>query len=60
VYPAKEPCRDRLGHALERAQQQEPLGPEIDPDWSKFGEMVKLAGAAIKRENPDLPACSAA
>jgi beta-xylosidase len=29
--------------------------PEIDPDWSKFAEMVKLAGAAIKNGNPALP-----
>ena len=29
--------------------------PEIDPDWSRFGEMVKLAGAAISDANPDLP-----
>ena len=29
--------------------------PEIDPDWSKFGEMIKLAGAAIRQVNPDLP-----
>jgi len=29
--------------------------PEIDPDWSRFAEMIKLAGAAIRRENPELP-----
>lgn len=29
--------------------------PEIDPDWSKFGETVKLAGAAIRKANPALP-----
>jgi beta-xylosidase len=29
--------------------------PEVDPDWSKFGEMVKAAGRAIKAANPDLP-----
>jgi beta-xylosidase len=26
--------------------------PEIDPDWSKFGEMVKLTGQAIADANP--------
>ena len=29
--------------------------PELDPDWSKFGEMIKLAGAAIRDVNPGLP-----
>lgn len=29
--------------------------PEVDPDWSRFGEMVKLAGAAIRQANPNLP-----
>jgi beta-xylosidase len=29
--------------------------PEVDPDWSRFGEMVKAAGHAIKAANPDLP-----
>jgi beta-xylosidase len=29
--------------------------PEIDPDWSRFGEMAKLAGQAIRAENPRLP-----
>ena len=29
--------------------------PEIDPDWSKFGEMVKIAGQAIRAEAPNLP-----
>jgi beta-xylosidase len=29
--------------------------PEVDPDWSRFGEMVKLAGAAIRDVNPNLP-----
>ncbi len=29
--------------------------PEIDPDWSKFAEMTKLAGQAIRAEDPDLP-----
>ena len=28
--------------------------PEIDPDWSRFGEMAILAGKAIKVANPDL------
>ena len=28
---------------------------EIDPDWTKFAEMVKLASNAIKAERPDLP-----
>lgn len=26
--------------------------PEVDPDWSKFGEMVRLTGAAIADANP--------
>jgi beta-xylosidase len=26
--------------------------PEIDPDWSKFGELVKLTGQAIANANP--------
>ncbi|MDP8917225.1 MAG: beta-xylosidase [Pseudomonadota bacterium] len=29
--------------------------PEVDPDWSRFGEMVKLAGAAIADADPTLP-----
>lgn len=29
--------------------------PEIDPDWSRFGEMAKLAGQAIRAERPSLP-----
>ena len=29
--------------------------PEIDPDWSKFGEMAKVAGQAIRAEAPALP-----
>jgi beta-xylosidase len=29
--------------------------PEVDPGWSRFAEMAKLAGTAIKAENPDLP-----
>jgi beta-xylosidase len=29
--------------------------PEVDPDWVRFGEMVKLAGRAIKAVNPALP-----
>jgi len=29
--------------------------PEIDPDWSKFGEMAKTAGQAIRAEAPGLP-----
>lgn len=29
--------------------------PAVDPDWSQFGEMVKLAGRAIRAENPTLP-----
>jgi beta-xylosidase len=28
---------------------------EIDPDWSKFARMVKLAGAAVAAERKDLP-----
>jgi beta-xylosidase len=28
--------------------------PEIDPDWSKFAEMVKLASAAVSAEAPGL------
>ena len=27
---------------------------ELDPDWHRFAEMVKLAGHAIRAENPDL------
>jgi beta-xylosidase len=27
---------------------------ELDPDWSKFAEMTKLAGAAIRAEKPNL------
>ena len=29
--------------------------PEIDPDWVRFGEMVKLAADAISNVNPALP-----
>ncbi|MEH3147123.1 MAG: beta-xylosidase [Methylobacterium frigidaeris] len=29
--------------------------PEIDPDWSRFGAMVRGASRAIRAENPDLP-----
>ena len=29
--------------------------PEVDPDWTRFGEMVRLAGAAIRGASPDLP-----
>ncbi len=29
--------------------------PEIDPDWSKFAEMAKVAGQAIRAEDPRLP-----
>jgi beta-xylosidase len=29
--------------------------PAVDPDWSKFGEMVKGAGRAIRSANPHLP-----
>ena len=29
--------------------------PNLDPDWSRFAEMVSLAGAAIRAENADLP-----
>ena len=29
--------------------------PEVDPDWSKFGEMAITASKAIKRVQPDLP-----
>lgn len=28
--------------------------PEIDPDWSRFGELVRLAGAAIASERSDV------
>ncbi len=28
---------------------------QIDPDWSKFAEMAKLAGQAIRAEHPTLP-----
>jgi beta-xylosidase len=29
--------------------------PEIDPDWSKFAQMARLAGRAIREANPSLP-----
>ncbi len=29
--------------------------PEVDPDWSRFGELVTRAGAAIRSVNPSLP-----
>jgi beta-xylosidase len=29
--------------------------PEVDPDWSKFGQMVSMATRAIKDVQPDLP-----
>jgi beta-xylosidase len=29
--------------------------PQIDPDWSRFAEMARLAGQAIRAENADLP-----
>ena len=29
--------------------------PEIDPDWTKFAKMAKLAGQAIRAEDPRLP-----
>lgn len=29
--------------------------PEVDPDWVRFAEMAKLAGRAIRAENPALP-----
>ncbi len=29
--------------------------PNLDPDWSKFGRMVNLAGQAIRAENAHLP-----
>ncbi|WP_426958733.1 beta-xylosidase [Muricoccus radiodurans] len=29
--------------------------PAIDPDWSQFARMAKLAGQAIKAERPNLP-----
>jgi beta-xylosidase len=29
--------------------------PEVDPDWSRFAEMTKLAGQAIRAEDPGLP-----
>ena len=29
--------------------------PGVDPDWSKFGELVTLSGRAIKAANPRLP-----
>jgi beta-xylosidase len=28
---------------------------ELDPDWSQFAAMVKLAAAAVRSENPHLP-----
>jgi beta-xylosidase len=29
--------------------------PNLDPDWSKFGRMINLAGRAIRAENAHLP-----
>ena len=29
--------------------------PALDPDWSRFAEMARLAGSAIAAENPRLP-----
>jgi beta-xylosidase len=29
--------------------------PEIDPDWTLFAEMTKLAGRAIRDANPTIP-----
>jgi beta-xylosidase len=29
--------------------------PEVDPGWGRFAEMAKLAGEAIRAENPTLP-----
>jgi beta-xylosidase len=29
--------------------------PQIDPEWSRFAQMSKLAGVAIHAENPHLP-----
>ena len=29
--------------------------PEVDPDWTRFGEMVVAAGRAIRAANPRLP-----
>src|SRR5690606_15660487 len=29
--------------------------PEVDPDWTKFGHMARLAGRAIHAVNPSLP-----
>ena len=34
--------------------------PEIDPGWKRFAEMAKLAGQAIRAENPRLPGYSVA
>jgi beta-xylosidase len=34
--------------------------PEVDPDWSKFGDMVVMASKAIKACSPACPACWAA
>ena len=28
--------------------------PELDPDWSRFAELVTLAGQAIEAANPDV------
>ncbi len=28
---------------------------EIDPDWSAYADMIKLAAAAVRAENPSLP-----
>ena len=29
--------------------------PEVDPDWTRFGTLAKLAGQAIHAERSDLP-----
>ena len=29
--------------------------PGVDPDWSRFGELVKAGGRAIRAVNPELP-----
>jgi beta-xylosidase len=29
--------------------------PEVDPGWSRFAEMARLAGQAIRAESPNLP-----
>lgn len=29
--------------------------PDVDPDWSRFAEMARIAARAVRAENPELP-----